>query len=378
VEALIVAESFYDLLGVGRDATPEEIKRAYRQAAREHHPDANDGDARAEARFKEISVAYEVLSDPEKRRQYDLYGEAAVGGAGADPFGGAGFSDIFDAFFGGSSPFGGGGARRGPTGPPRGADLEQTVDVEFTEAVFGVQKDITVRTAVPCGVCEATGAAPGTTPQSCPECAGTGQVRRVRQSILGQMVTAAPCTRCNGIGQIIPEPCGACDGEGRKVDDRTYTVDVPAGVDTGSTLRLSGRGAVGPRGGAAGDLYVHLRVQPDERFVRDGDDLTAVVTLTPAQAALGTEVAFETLDGIEDLRIPAGTQSGDVLRLRGHGVPHVRGRGRGDLRVRYVVHTPTELSDEEEELYRRLAEVRGDAVSAPRSGVVGRIREAFK
>jgi molecular chaperone DnaJ len=373
---------FYELLGVGRDASPEEIKRAYRRAARENHPDANHDDPEAEARFKEISVAYEILRDPEKRQQYDLYGEAAFGGgggAGGDPFGGAGFGDIFDAFFGGGgSPFGGGGSRRGQTGPPRGADLEQTVDIDFREAVFGVQTDVTVRTAVACEICEATGAAPGTSPQSCPECAGTGQVRRVRQSILGQMVTAAPCARCSGMGQIIPEPCGGCDGEGRKVDDRTFTVDVPAGVDTGSTLRLTGRGAVGPRGGPAGDLYVHLRVRPDDRFTRDGDDLAAIVGLSPAQAALGTDVAFETLDGVEDLRIPAGTQSGDVVRLRGQGVPHVRSRGRGDLRIRYVVRTPTDLEEEEEALYRRLAELAGDEVAPPRSGVVGRIKEAFK
>lgn len=374
-----MAEDYYELLGVSRDATPEEIKKAYRRAAREHHPDANAGDPGSEARFKQVSRAYEVLSDPEKRQQYDLYGEAAVGGGG-DPFGGAGFGDIFDAFFGGGggNPFGGGGSRRGQAGPPRGADLEQAVELEFTEAVFGAQKDVTVRTAIACEVCEATGAAPGTASQGCPECAGTGQVRRVRQSILGQMVTAAPCSRCGGIGEIIPEPCGACDGEGRKVDDRTYTVDVPAGVDSGSTLRLSGRGAVGPRGGAAGDLYVHLRVRADDRFSRDGDDLVAVVPLSPAQAVLGAELAFDTLDGVEDLKIPAATQSGDVVRLRGRGVPHVRGRGRGDLRVRFVVRTPTDLDDEEEALYRRLAELRGDDVAAPRSGVVGRIRGAFK
>jgi molecular chaperone DnaJ len=370
---------FYALLGVTRDATPDEIKKAYRRKAREHHPDANQGDPEAEARFKEVSVAYEVLSDPDKRQQYDLYGEAGVTGPGGDPFGGAGIGDIFDAFFGGSSPFGGGGSRsRGPSGPPRGADLEQAVEIDFREAVFGVQKDVTVRTAVACEICEATGAAPGTSAQGCPECAGSGQVRRVRQSILGQMVTAAPCPRCGGTGLIIPEPCGGCNGEGRKVDDRTYTVDVPAGVDSGSTLRLSGRGAVGPRGGPAGDLYVHLRVKPDARFSRDGDDLAAIVDLSPAQAVLGTEIDFETLDGVEELKVPAGTQSGDIVRLRNLGVPHVRGRGRGDLRVRFVVRTPTELSDEEDELYRRLAELRGDAVNAPRNGVVGRIREAFK
>lgn len=371
---------YYALLGLGREATPEEIKRAYRRAAHEHHPDANQGDPEAEARFKEISIAYEVLSDPEKRERYDRFGEAGVGGAaGGDPFGGAGFGDIFDAFFGGGDgPFGGGASRRGPAGPPHGADLEQSVDLDFVEAVFGVQKDVTIRTAVPCGVCEATGAAPGTSSQGCPECAGTGQVRRVRQSILGQMVTAAPCHRCGGTGLVIPEPCGSCDGEGRKVEDRTYTVDVPAGVDSGSTLRLSGRGAVGPRGGAAGDLYVHLHVRPHERFVREGDDLTADVALAPAQAALGTEVVFETLDEAQVLKVAAGTQHGDTVRLRGLGVPHVRGRGRGDLFVRYVVTVPTELGEEEEELYRRLAEVAGVEVAPPRRGVVGRVREAFK
>jgi molecular chaperone DnaJ len=363
----------YAVLGVGRDASPEDVKRAYRRAAREHHPDANRGDPDAEGRFKEIVRAYEVLSDPDKRRHYDMFGDEAT----ADPFAGGGIGDIFDAFFGGAGPFGGG-RSGGPTGPPRGADLELEVELDFTEAVFGVATDVTVRTAVVCELCEATGAAPGTSPKPCTECAGTGQVRRVRQSILGQMVTAGPCSRCGGIGQVIPEPCGACNGEGRKVEERTYTVDVPAGVDTGATLRLSGRGAVGPRGGGSGDLYVHLRVRPDERFTRDGDDLDARVPLSPSQAALGAEFDFETLDGIEEVRVPPGTQSGDVLRLKGHGVPHVRGRGRGDLHVRFVVATPTDLDDEEEELYRRLAELRGDAVAPHRGGVVGRIRGAFK
>jgi molecular chaperone DnaJ len=364
----------YGVLGVSRDASPEEIKRAYRRAAREHHPDANQGDPAAEARFKEIVRAYEVLSDPGKRHQYDLYGDVATG----DPFQGGNIGDIFDAFFGGASPFGGGGRTRGPAGPPRGADLELDVELDFVEAVFGVERDVTVRTAVVCELCEATGAAPGTTPTSCPECAGTGQVRRVRQSILGQMVTAGPCGRCNGIGQVIPEPCGGCNGEGRKVEERTYTVDVPAGVDSGSTLRLTGRGAVGPRGGGAGDLYVHLRVRADARFGRDGDDLTADLVLSPAQAALGADLEFETLDSIEEVRVPPGTQSGVVVRLKGRGVPHVRGRGRGDVRLRLVVATPTDLGDEEEELYRRLAELRGDEVAPHRSGLAGRIRGAFK
>ena len=239
---------YYELLGVSRDATQDEIKRAYRRLARQLHPDTGHGDAESEARFKEVVRAYEVLSDPEKRQRYDAYGPAGVEGptVGADPFGfGGGIGDVFEAFFG-SSPFGG--RRRGPTGPPRGEDLEQVVELEFEEAVFGSQHPVTVKTAVPCDACEATGAADGTQPVTCHECGGTGQVQRVRQSFIGQMVTSSPCARCGGSGQIIPNPCPVCRGEGRRIQERTYTVDIVAGVDDGSTLRLAGRGAVGPSG----------------------------------------------------------------------------------------------------------------------------------
>ena len=232
---------YYELLGVAHDASPDEIKRAYRQRARALHPDTNPDDPDAEALFKQITVAYETLSDPERRRRYDMFGAEGVAG-GSDPFGfGGGINDIFDAFFGGGGGFGRGtyGAQ---AGPPRGSDLEIVVDVEFETAVFGAEQDITVRTAVACETCQATGASPGTSPSTCPECGGAGQIRRVRQSILGQMVTAGPCGRCGGLGQIIERPCSDCRGEGRRMEDKTYTVDVPAGVDTGSTLRL--RGAV--------------------------------------------------------------------------------------------------------------------------------------
>jgi molecular chaperone DnaJ len=366
---------YYELLGVARDASPDEIKRAYRQRARELHPDANPDDPATEARFKEVALAYETLSDPQRRQQYDTYGEA--GPQAGNPFGGGGgLGDIFDMFFNGGSPFGG--SPPAPSGPPRGSDLEAVIDLEFAEALFGVEAPVSVRTAVPCDDCEATGAAPGTTPSTCPECGGAGQVRRVRQSILGQMVTAGPCNRCSGFGTIIETPCPTCRGEGRRVDERTYTVDVPAGVDTGATLRLNGRGAVGPRGGSTGDLYVHVRVAPDDRFVRHGDDLVHELHVPVTQAALGAQLPFETLDGDEVIDIAPGTQTGKVLRLRQRGVPHLQGRGRGDLLVQVVVDTPTELTDEEIELLGRLAEIRGHDIAPPDHGFMSKLRSAFK
>jgi molecular chaperone DnaJ len=235
-----------------------------------------------------------------------------------------------------------------------------------------------VRTAVACDTCEATGASAGSSPQTCPQCGGTGQVRRVRQSILGQMVTAGPCTQCNGMGQIIEKPCPDCRGEGRVVTDKTYTVDVPAGVDTGTTLRLPGRGAAGVRGGGYGDLYVHVRVNSHPRFQREGYDLVHELHVPFTQAVLGAQLPFETLDGTEDLVLPRGTQTGRVFRLRNRGVPHVDGRGRGDVLVQVVVDTPTDLAREEEDLVRQLAEMRGDDVAPADSGFFSRIRSAFK
>ncbi len=366
---------YYELLGVDRDADADEIKRAYRRRARELHPDANPDDPSAEAQFKEVALAYEVLSDPQRRQQYDRFGEA--GPQAGNPFGGGGgLGDIFDMFFNGGSPFGG--QPPAPSGPPRGSDLEVVVDLEFVDAVFGAEAPVSVRTAVACDDCEATGAAPGTSPTTCPECGGAGQVRRVRQSILGQMVTAGPCNRCSGFGTIVASPCPTCRGEGRTVDERTYTVDVPAGVDTGATLRLTGRGAVGPRGGAAGDLYVHVRVAADERFVRHGDDLVHEMHVPVTQAALGAQVPLDTLDGDELIDIEPGTQTGKVVRLRQKGVPHLQGRGRGDLLVQVIVDTPTDLTEEEAGLLNRLAEIRGHDIAPPEGGFMSKLRSAFK
>lgn len=373
-----MATDYYDVLGVSRTASADELKKAYRRLARELHPDTNS-DPDAEERFKEVALAYETLSDPDRRRRYDQFGPDGAHAAGFDPFSGSGLGDIFEAFFGGGgggSPFGG--RQRGQSGPPRGADMEHGVELQFEEAVFGVAKDLTMRLPVACPTCDATGAKPGTTVQTCGECGGTGQVRRVRQSILGQMVTAGPCTRCGGTGQIVAEPCRSCRGEGRVTEERTYTIDVPPGVDDGTTLRLPNRGSAGPRGGAPGDLYVHLRVRPHERFVRDGYDLLDELHVPFTQAALGAELVYATLDGDEELSIAPGTQNGRVIRLRQKGVPHVDGRGRGDLLVHLTVDVPDDLDETQEELLRQLAELRGEAVAPPEQGLLSRIRSAFK
>jgi molecular chaperone DnaJ len=371
---------FYEILGVRRDASADAIKKAYRKRARELHPDANPDDTAAADKFKELSRAYEVLSDPEQRARYDRFGEAGLGGAAGagDPFGAGGVGDIFDAFFGGGSPFGGG---RGPAGPPRGADVETVARISLEESVFGCTTSVTVRTAVACDDCGGTGAAAGTAPVTCPDCRGAGQVRRVRQSILGQMVTTTPCTRCGGTGEVLEHPCRTCRGDGRVQRDKAYDVQVPAGVASGQTMRLTGRGARGPRGGEAGDLYVHIEVREHERWRREDDDLVTDVEVSIAQAALGTEMTLPTLDGDERLVVPAGVQPGHEFTLRGRGVPRLtqsgRSRGRGDLRARVVIVVPTSLSATEEELLRRLAKERGEDVAPADGSIVSRIKSAF-
>ncbi|NNC81623.1 MAG: molecular chaperone DnaJ [Acidimicrobiales bacterium] len=370
----------YSVLGVSKQATETEIKKAYRSLARQYHPDANPGDAEAEAKFKEIANAYEVLGDQDRRNRYDRFGDDGLGGQGGagagNPFGGGGLGDIFETFFGGGNPFGGGPS--GPTGPPRGEDLESVLEVDLIDAVFGGEQMIKVRTAVACDPCEATGAEPGSGTSTCHECGGSGQVQRVRQSILGQMVTQSACGSCGGRGETIDKVCTTCKGEGRKIETVSYTVDVPAGVDSGSTLRLSGRGAVGPRGGAMGDLYVHISVKPNARYTRDGIDLYVQETIGIAQATLGTELQVETLEDPELILVPKGTNSGKTFRLKGFGVPQVNGRGRGDLVVELIVKTPAKLSHEEESLLRQFAELRGEHVDPADEGFLSRVKSAFK
>jgi len=380
-----MAADYYDLLGVSRSASADEIKKAYRKRARDLHPDANPDNPEAEAQFKELSKAYAVLSDDQQRARYDQFGEAGVGGnaGGAnfeDIFAGGGLGDIFDAFFGGQgggNPFGGGGGGRGRSGPPRGQDMEVAVAITFEQSVFGDQVSVDLKLPQSCETCDGSGAGAGTKPVTCSECSGSGQVRRVRQSVLGQMVSTSPCPRCGGLGEIITTPCDDCRGEGRVTVDKTYTIDVPAGVVDGSTLRLTRRGAAGPRGGASGDLYVHLRVRPHDRYHREDDDLVTEVPISIAQAALGTTIALETLDGEEDLAVPAGTQPGHQFVLKSRGVPRLHGRGRGDLRAIVRVDVPTKLSSDEADLLRTFAEGRGELVGEGGSSLFSKIRSAF-
>lgn len=376
---------FYALLGVSRDATDEQLKKAYRKLARELHPDANPGDTEAEERFKQVTLAYEVLRDPERRRQYDMYGVDGIRGAGGgaggaqgDPFGfgNVNLGDLFDAFFGGGSPFGGG--RRTQSGPPSGSDIQTQALLDFELAVFGGQTEVSLKLPVPCDVCDATGAAPGTEPKTCSSCNGQGEVRRVRQSILGQVVTAQPCATCGGTGVEIAEPCGTCHGEGRRTLDRTYTVDVPAGIDNGQTLRLSGKGAAGPRGGPPGDLYIQVEVAPHDRFQRHGYDLVHDLHVSMTQATLGARLVLKTLDGEEEVLLDPGTQNDRIFKFRGKGVPHVNGRGRGDLIVRIVVDTPTRLTKEQDDLLREFARLRNEEVADPDNSFFGKLKGAFR
>ncbi len=370
----MAATDFYELLGVDRQAGEDEIKKAYRRLARQYHPDANGGDPKAEARFKEITVAYDTLRDPEKRRRYDLYGPEGMAGGASGAAGGFDFgvSDLFDAFFG----FGGG--QRGPAGPNRGPDAEVRVELDLEESVFGVTREVELRMPLECERCSGSGCEPGTHPSTCRACGGEGQVRQVRRTILGQMVTALPCGTCGATGREILTPCRDCRGEGRVNRPTIVEVQVPAGIADGQRLRLSGRGPAASRGGAPGDLYVSVSVRPHARFQRHGDDLVQVLAIPMTQAVLGAVLCIETLDGEEDLVIPAGTQSGRVFRLRGRGVPSLRSRGRGDLLVQVEVVIPDRLSAEEAGLMRRLAELRGEEVAPKEEGFFSRIRSAFQ
>jgi molecular chaperone DnaJ len=365
---------YYEILGVGRQATDDDIKRAYRAQARRWHPDNNANDPEAEARFKEVSLAYETLRDPERRRRYDVFGEDGTRPSAPNGPGEAfGFGDIFDAFFGGD-PFG----NRGPAGPPRAPDAEAVVNLDLPQAAFGTTSSVEIRVPVSCTRCDGSGCEPGTHPARCEVCGGTGEVREVRRSILGQIMTAAPCVACSATGSRIPTPCRDCRGDGRVRASRTIDVEVPAGVDDGQRLRLAGRGPAAPRGGIPGDLYVTVRVAPDERFQRNGEDLLHVRRIAFTQAALGVRLDVDTLEGLEELIVPPGTQSGHVFKLKGRGVPALRGRGRGDLLVRVDVDVPGRLSPEEDELLRSLALMRGEEVAAADKGMFSRLKSAFQ
>ncbi|MEO7194653.1 MAG: molecular chaperone DnaJ [Pseudonocardiaceae bacterium] len=381
-----MARDYYAILGVPRDASAEQLKRAYRKLARELHPDVNP-DAEAQRRFQDVTAAYEVLTDPQKRQVVDLGGDplepGAGRGGGGDPYGGFGFGDIMDAFF----SAGGGPGRRGPRSRVQsGSDALIRLQLTLEECATGASRELTVDTAVLCGECNGSGCAPGTRPSACDTCGGAGEVQNVQRTFLGQVVTSRPCPVCRGLGEVIPEPCRQCAGDGRIRARRNVTAKVPAGVGDGMRVRLAGQGEVGPGGGAAGDLYVEVQEVPHETFTRDDADLHCTVRVPMTAAALGTTVALETLDGIEEVRVEPGTQCATVLSLRGRGMPRLRstGRaeGRGDLFVHLDVVTPTRLDPRQVELLRELALLRGEeqaelTANGRAGGLFSRLRDSL-
>ncbi|HKT01731.1 MAG TPA: molecular chaperone DnaJ [Rugosimonospora sp.] len=371
-----MAKDYYGILGVPRDATADDIKRAYRKLARQYHPDVNP-DPSAQERFKEINAAYEVLSDDQKRQIVDLGGDPlAPGGGGPGPGAGGpfvGFQDIMDAFFGSTTA-------RGPRPRTRpGADAILPLPLELHETAFGVEAPITVDTAVLCQTCHGAGTAAGTRPATCEVCGGRGEVQTVQRTFLGQVVSSRPCGACGGYGTVIPSPCPTCAGDGRVRTRRTLTVKIPAGVEDQMRIRLAGQGEVGPGGGPPGDLYVEIHERPHDIFSRKGYDLHCRVTVPMTAAALGTRLTIKTLDGEEMVEVRSGTQPGSMLRIKGKGVPHLRGSGRGDLFVHLDVRTPTKLDSQQEALLREFAKARGEEVAelTKQGGFFSRMRDAF-
>lgn len=353
----------YAVLGVDRNASQDDVRSAYRKLARQYHPDVNAAPDAAH-RFKEVTEAYEVLSDPQRRQRYDMFGNGEFG-----DLPGFGIDDLFNTFFGGS--------RRRERGPVRGADLRMQLEIDLAEAVKGAERTIVVPRQEGCGRCAGTGAEPGARTATCATCGGRGEVRQVQQSLFGRFVTLTPCPRCAGAGKTVEELCRECRGEGRVRRERTVLVTIPAGIDDGQQLRVSGEGESGMRGGPSGDLYVLIRLAEHALFRREGDDLIHVVRITPAQAALGDEVPVPTIDG-EDakVKIPAGAQHGQAVRLRGRGVPKLHGGGRGDQLVYLDVVIPRSLSKDERALYQKLKAL-GRALDEDEGGVIGRVKDAF-
>lgn len=364
-----MADDLYEVLGVSRDASDTDIKKAYRALARQYHPDVAGDDPESRERFQAVSVAYEVLRDPTKRSRYDRYG--SVEGPQGVPFAdfGSGFSDIFEAFFG---------DRFGSSARPsaQGSDAQMGISVTLEEAAHGVKRSVNVTLATKCETCDGAGAEPGTHARRCDTCDGQGQVHQMRQSLLGQMVTTLPCPTCRGAGEVVDSPCRSCAGEGRRDEERTLEVDVPAGIASGQRLRLAGRGPAGFRGGPPGDLYLSVSVNPDERFSRDGDDLLHELNISMVQAALGTSVKVPSFDGDQELTISAGTQPGTMRILKGLGIPNLRSKRRGDLKVRVNVQVPTKLNADETALLAEFASMRGEAVNQKDPGLFSRLRSS--
>jgi molecular chaperone DnaJ len=368
---------YYEVLGVKRDADEKAIKKAYRKLAMEYHPDRNPGNKAAEEKFKEISEAYEVLSDPEKRRVYDQFGHEGLGRTGFQGFADVGIDDIlshfgsiFEDFFGfGGSDIFGQGRRRGRRRATRGADLRYDLTLRFEEVVTGAKKEISVRQTVPCARCAGSGAEPGSGPETCSTCRGRGQVIHGQ----GAFILSTTCPRCHGTGQVVKELCRECGGAGRTEVTTKVQVKIPPGVESGMRLRVAGKGEAGEHGGPPGDLYVFLHVEPHEFFQREGDDVHCEIPISIVQAALGATLEVPTLDGNQEVEVPRGTQPGDHLRLPGLGIPRLNGYGRGDQIIHLKVVVPTNLSPEQEQILRDFAESRGESVRGKRKGLFSKL-----
>lgn len=370
---------YYEVLGISRTATEDEVKKAYKKLAKKYHPDLNPDSKTAEEKFKEINEAYEVLSDTEKRSRYDQFGHAGAGNdfggfGGSADFGG--FGDIFDMFFGGAGGFGGGGSQR--PSAQRGSDLRLDLSISFEEAAFGVEKDVEIPRMESCDVCAGSGAEPGTRPKTCTVCGGSGKVRSAQSTPFGQFQTVKTCHRCHGAGTIIEKICKHCGGSGRVRKERKIHVKIPAGVDNGSRLRVAHEGEAGTLGGPSGDLYVYLTVRPHSIFKRENDDVICEFPLSFVQAALGCEVEVPTLDGKIKLTIPEGTQTATSFRLRGRGITKLRGYGRGDQHVKVRVITPTNLTEEQKKMLREFgAHAASDPQSDKGKGFFNKVKDAF-
>ena len=357
---------YYEVLGVSKGASDDEIKKAYKKQARKYHPDLNPDNKEAEEKFKEVNEAYEVLSDSTKKARYDQYGHAGVDpNFGAGGFGG-GFDgnfdfgdlgDIFGSFFGGGF---GGGRRSNPNAPQRGESIRLSLAITFEEAAFGCEKDVTVERMEQCGTCHGNGCAPGTTPEVCPDCHGSGQVQVRRQTPMGVFATTSPCGRCGGKGKIIHQPCTDCKGSGSVRKRKTIKASIPAGIDNGQTISIRGQGHAGKNGGPAGDLLITITVKPHELFRREGTSILCDAPITFAQAVLGAELEIPTIDGKVKYDLPEGTQTGTTFRLKGKGIPSINGRGRGDQYVTVYIDTPKNLNKEQKEALKKFAEAVGD------------------
>ncbi|MCY6354851.1 molecular chaperone DnaJ [Clostridium sp. ZS2-4] len=372
-------KDYYDILGISKGASDDEIKKAYRKLAMKYHPDRNPDNKEAEDKFKDINEAYQVLSDPQKKSQYDQFGttdfNGGFGGAGGFDFSGmGGFEDIFDSFFGGGFS-----SRKRRNGPERGDDLEYTLNLTFEEAVFGMEKEISISKNENCDICNGTGSKPGSNTKTCDKCGGTGQVKYQRNTPLGSFVSTATCDKCNGTGKVITDPCSHCHGKGTVRKNKKVKIKIPAGVDTGNVLPLRGQGEPGKNGGPSGDLYINIRVSPHKLFNRKGFDIYIEEHISFGKASLGTELKVPTIDGDVKYKVPSGTQSGTVFRLKGKGVPRVNGHGRGDQYVKIIVDIPKALNEKQKEALLAFMEASGEKIDdTHKKSFVDKIKDTFK